>query len=98
MKPGIKWTLIAGTVAFIGAPSVGFAMTVLGVLTTFNTLSRQGISDPNVLAGHISTALTATVAGFVISTLGFIAIVIALIVHFTSSQQEKNGGLGSRMP
>jgi len=48
-------------------PLLGLLGTVLGMIDTFQTLTRQGIADVNDLAHGISLALITTQAGLVIS-------------------------------
>lgn len=45
------------------APLLGLLGTILGILDTFTTLARSGISDPQGVSAGIGTALVATAIG-----------------------------------
>lgn len=87
MKRLPLFLLIFGLVIFLGAPTVGLAGTVFGMIGAFNTLGATGISDPKALSGHIGTVLTSTMVGLIVSgTIGGPMIVIALVLHFATRQ------------
>jgi biopolymer transport protein ExbB len=54
------------TIASI-SPLLGLLGTVIGVLSTFEAISKNGMDDPNIFAGGISLALVTTVAGLVVA-------------------------------
>ncbi len=49
------------------APLLGLLGTVIGVLTAFEAISKQGLGDPSIFAGGISLALITTVGGLVVA-------------------------------
>jgi len=58
-----------GTVKIIAsiAPLIGLLGTVVGVLTAFDAIAKQGLGDPSVFSGGISVALITTVAGLIVA-------------------------------
>ena len=77
--------LILGLVIFLGAPLVGMAGTVFGMVGAFDTLGANGISDPKALAGHIGTVLVSTMVGLIISgTIGAPLLIVGLVLHFAA--------------
>jgi len=49
------------------APLLGLLGTVIGVLTAFEAISKQGLGDPSIFAAGISLALITTVGGLVVA-------------------------------
>ncbi len=49
------------------APLLGLLGTVVGVLTAFDAIAKQGLGDPSVFSGGISIALITTVAGLIVA-------------------------------
>jgi biopolymer transport protein ExbB len=49
------------------APLLGLLGTVIGVLSAFEAISKQGLGDPSIFAGGISLALITTVGGLVVA-------------------------------
>ena len=49
------------------APLLGLLGTVIGVLTAFEAISKQGLGDPSIFASGISLALITTVGGLVVA-------------------------------
>ena len=49
------------------APLLGLLGTVIGVLISFESISKAGMDDPAVFAGGISLALVTTVAGLIVA-------------------------------
>jgi hypothetical protein len=76
------WVSVIGVVV---PPMIGLVGTVFGMMRAFGDLSasESGISDPEALSGHISTALVSTAAGLVVSVIAFIVLVGVLIRFFT---------------
>jgi biopolymer transport protein ExbB len=54
------------TIASI-SPLLGLLGTVIGVLSAFEAISKNGLDDPNIFAGGISLALITTVAGLIVA-------------------------------
>lgn len=54
------------------SPLMGLLGTVLGILTAFNVIAKNGLSDPSLFAGGISMALITTVGGLIVSIPHFI--------------------------
>jgi len=48
-------------------PLLGLLGTVIGVLTAFEAISKQGLGDPSIFASGISLALITTVGGLVVA-------------------------------
>jgi len=49
------------------APLLGLLGTVVGVLISFESISKAGMDDPAIFAGGISLALVTTVAGLIVA-------------------------------
>ena len=49
------------------SPLLGLLGTVLGILSAFNAISKEGLSDPSLFAGGISLALITTVGGLIVA-------------------------------
>lgn len=58
---------------------IGLIGTIIGMLRVFAELSQSGQTNPEALAWHISYAFYAEAAGLLISLLGVILLLIALI-------------------
>jgi biopolymer transport protein ExbB len=58
-----------GTVKIIAtvAPLLGLLGTVIGILNTFDAISKQGLGNSSVFSGSISMALITTVAGLIVA-------------------------------
>jgi biopolymer transport protein ExbB len=61
-----------GTIASI-SPLLGLLGTVSGMIHTFNSITDQGVGNPQLLAGGISEALVSTAAGLVVAIPSVIA-------------------------
>ena len=59
------------TIATI-SPLIGLLGTVLGILLSFDTISKVGLDDPTVFSSNISLALITTVAGLIVAIPHFI--------------------------
>ena len=55
------------------SPLLGLLGTVIGVLNSFDAISKQGLGDPSVFSSGISIALITTVAGLIVSIPHYIA-------------------------
>jgi biopolymer transport protein ExbB len=55
-----------GTIASI-SPLLGLLGTVFGMIKIFAAVTRQGVSDPSILAGGIAEALITTAAGLIVA-------------------------------
>ncbi len=55
-----------GTIASI-SPLLGLLGTVVGMIKVFTVITTQGVGNPGVLAGGISTALITTAAGLAVA-------------------------------
>jgi len=60
------------TIASI-APLLGLLGTVLGVLFSFESISKNGLGDPSVFASGISLALITTIGGLIVAIPHYIA-------------------------
>lgn len=54
------------------APLLGLLGTVLGILSAFTVIAREGMSNPSLFAGGISMALVTTVGGLIVAIPHFI--------------------------
>ncbi len=79
MTRNIKILLILGGVLALAAPVIGLFFTVISMILTFRDLDKSGIADPQGLAHHIGFTLEATAAGLIVSAIGVILVVIALL-------------------
>jgi len=78
-----------GTIGSI-APLLGLLGTVSGMIHTFNSITDQGVGNPQVLAGGISEALVSTAAGLVVAIPAVIAYrFLRTRVEFLVVQMEK---------
>lgn len=55
-----------GTVSSL-APLLGLLGTVMGIFETFGSMAKQGVTDPQLLAGGINVALITTILGLIVS-------------------------------
>lgn len=62
LEKGFSFIRIIGTTA----PLLGLLGTVWGIFTSFQVISAQGMGNPSVFAGGISSALITTVAGLIV--------------------------------
>ncbi|WP_419770279.1 MAG: MotA/TolQ/ExbB proton channel family protein [Candidatus Marinarcus sp.] len=49
------------------APLLGLLGTVIGVLNSFDSISKSGLGDPSLFSNGISIALITTIAGLIVS-------------------------------
>ena len=49
------------------SPLIGLLGTVIGILNSFDSISRLGLGDPTIFSGGISIALITTVAGLIVA-------------------------------
>ena len=61
-----RYVNVLGTIASIG-PLLGLLGTVLGMIRIFSAVTKQGVSDPSILAGGIAEALITTASGLVVA-------------------------------
>jgi len=59
------------TIATI-SPLIGLLGTVLGILLSFDTISKVGLDDPTLFSSNISLALITTVVGLIVAIPHFI--------------------------
>lgn len=55
------------------SPLLGLLGTVVGVLSAFQAMAANGLSDPTIFAGGISLALVTTVGGLIVAIPHFIS-------------------------
>ena len=67
------------------APLMGLLGTIFGIVDTFLTLSRSGMSDPAGVSAGIGTALYATALGISIALIGL------MVFNFLSDRNERIG-------
>lgn len=68
MEAGMTTIRIIASVA----PLLGLLGTVIGILSSFQVISEQGLANPSVFAGGISMALLTTVGGLIVAIPHFI--------------------------
>jgi len=61
-----SWLMFLKIVSVV-APLAGLLGTVLGMITTFQSITLFGAGDPKLMAGGISQALVTTVCGLVVA-------------------------------
>lgn len=61
-----RYVNVLGTIASIG-PLLGLLGTVLGMIRIFSAVTKQGVSDPSILAGGIAEALITTASGLFVA-------------------------------
>ena len=61
-----RYVNVLGTIASIG-PLLGLLGTVLGMIRIFSAVTKQGVSDPSILAGGIAEALITTAGGLTVA-------------------------------
>ena len=80
MNPLAKWFLIGGGALTLGGPALGVLGTVIGMMSSFDTLGKAGVADPESLASHIGITLMSTVAGFVLGIIGVCLLAAGVII------------------
>ena len=55
------------------SPLLGLLGTVIGVLNSFDDITKQGLNDPSIFSSGISIALITTVAGLIVAIPHFVA-------------------------
>ena len=61
-----RYVNVLGTIASIG-PLLGLLGTVMGMIRIFSAVTKQGVSDPSILAGGIAEALITTASGLTVA-------------------------------
>ncbi|MGE0859374.1 MAG: MotA/TolQ/ExbB proton channel family protein [Gammaproteobacteria bacterium] len=61
-----RYINVLGTIASI-SPLLGLLGTVIGMIRIFSAVTKQGVSDPSILAGGISEALITTATGLAVA-------------------------------
>jgi len=68
LESGLNTIKIIATIS----PLLGLLGTVIGILSSFDTISKVGLQDPMLFSSGISIALITTVAGLIVSIPHFI--------------------------
>ncbi len=68
LEGGLNSIKIIATVS----PLLGLLGTVIGILSAFQVISDQGLSDPSLFAGGIAMALITTVGGLIVAIPHFV--------------------------
>lgn len=73
------------------APLIGLLGTVIGVLNSFDSISKAGLGDPTVFSTGISIALITTVAGLIVAIPHYIGYnyLIGMLDNFEHKIEEK---------
>ena len=88
MKPAVKWTMIVGAALTLGGPMLGVLGTVIGMMSSFNTLGKSGTADTEALASDIGVTLMSTAGGIIIGGIGFLVIIVGLIIWLVMRKTE----------
>ncbi|WP_072681417.1 MotA/TolQ/ExbB proton channel family protein [Arcobacter sp. LA11] len=64
---GLEWGLNTVKIIASIAPLIGLLGTVVGVLNSFDSISKAGLGDPTIFSTGISIALITTVAGLIVA-------------------------------
>ncbi|MFP4501749.1 MAG: MotA/TolQ/ExbB proton channel family protein [Candidatus Hydrogenedentota bacterium] len=72
------------------SPLIGLLGTVLGMLTVFDAITREGLGDPALLADGIAKALVTTIAGLCVGipALGFHSFYMKRVDQLASEMQD----------
>ena len=74
-----KALAIWGAALQVAAPLIGLVGTVVGMVSSFESMGAGGTGSPEELAGHIGVALISTSIGLI---LGFVGLVLMLVALF----------------
>jgi biopolymer transport protein ExbB/TolQ len=83
--------LFFGIGLFVLGPLIGIGITVFSMTQSFHDLGQSGISDPNVLAGHIGHVLLATSIGLLGAIIGVFMMVAAGFLIYAERNERKAG-------
>ena len=61
-----RYLNVLGTIASV-SPLLGLLGTVIGMIKIFSAVTKQGVSDPSLMAGGIAEALITTASGLVVA-------------------------------
>ncbi len=64
---GLEWGLNTVKIIASISPLIGLLGTVVGVLNSFDSISKAGLGDPTIFSTGISIALITTVAGLIVA-------------------------------
>jgi len=78
LEKNLSWV----TLFIAMAPSLGFLGTVIGMITSFDTIERVGDISPTVVAGGMKVALITTVGGLVV------ALILQVFYNYLLSKLE----------
>ncbi len=87
---------ISGALVFI-APMLGYAGTVVGMLSSFDKLKSGGGANPQALADDISVAMVTTAGGLIVAALSLVLCIISLIRFHTLPKTNHSGHSGARV-
>ena len=76
LESGLSWITLFISIA----PSLGFLVTVIGMIGAFDAIEAAGDISPNVVAGGMKVALITTVAGLIV------AIILQLFYNYIVSK------------
>ena len=87
LEVGLNTVKIIATIS----PLLGLLGTVWGILTAFHVISQEGLDNPALFAGGISTALITTVGGLIVAIIHYIAYhYLSGIIDATETHLEKD--------
>lgn len=88
MNSNAKWILITGGALTLGGPAIGALGIVIGMMGSFDTLGKEGVSDPKALASQIGVSLVFPVGGFIIGVIGVVVLIAGLIILFATKSRQ----------
>jgi biopolymer transport protein ExbB len=95
MSFALKNTLIWSGIVTIVAPMLGLAGTVIGMMSSFQSLGQSGVANMEGLSSNISVVLISAAIGCGIGLVGFITLITALIYYFANRNKSATSPLAS---
>lgn len=87
----LEWGLNTVKIIASIAPLIGLLGTVIGVLNSFDSISKAGLGDPTIFSTGISIALITTVAGLIVAIPHYIGYnyLVGFIDNFEHKVEER---------
>ena len=91
MSNTVKVLLILGILLLLVGLGGGLAMTVLGMVRTFNHVAEaETAAQADELAGGIRTSLVALLVGVPVGLVGLVLIVVGVVLGVRERRQERS--------
>ena len=90
MSNRAKVLLIVGILLVLVGLGGGVAMTVFGMVRTFNQVLTPELAKPNELAAGISTSLMATAVGVAVGLVGLVLVVVGIVLGVRERGQQRS--------